>query len=196
MAQTSFFMVAAGLLIYFCWRTAVYLSYKFTLRRYGCQDPPRYHHKEPFMGLDYFLGFINAFKVGFLLQFSHELFEKLGNTYTVKSFGKKVFKTRDKEVSKAVHATYFENFGLQGLRYDTAVHLWGNGIIVVDGPHWKHGRALIKSSFDVVHLANMERLGKHTSTFLALLPEDDSTVDLAPLFKRLVRYKSAKAERS
>ena len=103
------------------------------------------------------------------------------------SFGNTIIKTIDPEVSKAVHSTFFDRFGLQGLRYDVAEHLWGNGIIVVDGSHWKHGRALIRGSFDVVHIANMERLKKHTNAFLELLPKHGSTVDLAPLFKRLVR---------
>ncbi|KAJ4351937.1 uncharacterized protein N0V89_007281 [Didymosphaeria variabile] len=143
-------------------------------------------HPNPFMGLDYFFGFINAFKGGYLLDFNKSGFDEYGKTLSVNSFGTRIFKTIDPEVSKAVHATYFANFGLQGLRYDTATHLWGNGIIVVDGPHWKHGRALMRPSFEVVHLANMERLRKHTDKFLNLVPNDGSTVDLAPLFKRLI----------
>jgi hypothetical protein len=186
MAQTSLFIVLSSLLLFAVWRAASILSYKETLRRNGCLEPSKYPHKEPFLGLDFFQNFMNAFKGAYLLDFNKSLFDRYGKTFTVNSFGTKVIKTIDPEVSKAVHATFFDNFGLQGLRYNTATHLWGNGIIVVDGSHWKHGRALIRSSFDVVHIANMERLRKHTDVFLDLLPKDGSTVNLAPLFKRLV----------
>jgi cytochrome P450 len=186
MTQPSLLLVASSLLLFALWRAASFLLYKSVLRRNGCQEAPTYPHKEPFLGLDFFISFMNAFKGGYLLDFNKSMFDKYGKTFTVNSFGTKVIKTVDPEVSKAVHATFFANFGLQGLRYDTAIHLWGNGIIVVDGPRWKHGRALIRSSFDVVHVANMERLRKHTDVFLDLLPVDGSTVDLAPLFKRLV----------
>jgi cytochrome P450 len=187
MAQISSIAFSFCVLLYVAWKTALLVGYKLALRRHDCKEVPRYRHKDPFMGLDYFLGFMNAFKGGYLLDFNESRFEEYGRTFTVNSFGTRMFKTIDPEVSKAVHATYSANFGLQGLRYDTATHLWGNGIIVVDGPHWKHGRALMRPSFEVVHLANMERLRKHTEAFLNLLPADGSTVNLAPLFKRLVR---------
>ncbi|PVH97974.1 hypothetical protein DM02DRAFT_657790 [Periconia macrospinosa] len=81
---------------------------------------------------------MNAFKGGYLLEINKSTFDEYGQTYMINSFGTKVFKTIDPQVSKAVHTTYFSNFGLQWLRYDTATHSWGNGIIVVGGPHWKH----------------------------------------------------------
>ena len=64
---------------------------------------------------------------------------------------------------------------------------WGNGIIVVDGPDWKHGRALIRSSFDIAHVANLGPLRKHVERFMGLLlRRDGGTVNLLPLRKRLV----------
>ncbi|KAF2440212.1 cytochrome P450 [Karstenula rhodostoma CBS 690.94] len=186
MAQTGPVVAALCVLLYVTWRTASLVRYKTQVRRHNCGEAPTYPHKDPFLGLDYFFAFMKAFKGGYLLDFNDSGFSEYGKTFTVNSFGTKVFKTIDPEVSKAVHATYFANFGLQGLRYNTATHLWGNGIIVVDGPHWKHGRALMKRSFEVVHLANMERLRKHTETFLNLLPADGSTVNLTPLFKRFI----------
>lgn len=186
MKHLVFISAVFFVLSYALWRLSRSIAYKITFRQHSCLEPPRYPHIDPFLGLDYFIKFMNAFKGGYLLDFTQACFKQHGKTFTVNSFGTKVFKTIDPEVSKAVHATHFVDFGLQGLRYDTATHLWGNGIIVVDGPHWKRGRALMKSSFDVVHLANVERLRQHTDTFLELLPSDASTVDLAPLFKRLV----------
>jgi cytochrome P450 len=186
MASIGIFIALCASLVLFP-RILLSLSYKIALRRHGCKEAPQYPHRDPVFGIDFFVKFMKAFQAGNFLDFNKTMFDQHGKTFTVKSFGTRVIKTIDPEVSKAVHATYFANFGLQPLRYDTAEHLWGNGIIVVDGPHWKHGRALIKSSFDVVHIANFDRLRKHTHVFMELIPRDGATVNLAPLFKRLVR---------
>ncbi|KAF2009398.1 cytochrome P450 [Aaosphaeria arxii CBS 175.79] len=145
-----------------------------------------YPHKDPLLGLDFFFKYMSAFKSGTFLDFNKTMYDTYGKTFKANSFGTTLIRTIDPQVSKAVHATYFQNFGLQGLRYETAKHLWGNGIIVVDGPHWQHGRSLIRSSFDIVHIANFARLEKHVQRMMELLPTDGSTIDLMPLFKRLI----------
>lgn len=160
--------------------------YKYHVNQNQCTEPPRYPHKDPVFGIDLFLRYMNAFKLGCFLDFSKQMFDRYGKTFKSNVFGTTTYRTIDPEVSKAIHATYASKFGLQPLRYEVAKHIWGNGIIVVDGERWKHGRALIRPSFEVVHLANFDRLSKHVDTFLALLPKDMSTVDLMPLFQRLV----------
>jgi hypothetical protein len=148
-------------------------SYRATSN--GCAEPPRYPHKDPVLGIDLFSQYMNAFKAENFLDFSKGMFDEFGRTFKANVVGKTTIRSIDPEVSKAV------------LRYGVATHLWGNGIIVVDGERWKHARALMRPSFEVVHLANFDRLRKHVDTFLNLLPEDGSTVDLMPLFLRLVR---------
>ena len=138
------------------------------------------------MGLDLFSRYMNAFKAGQFLDFNKEMYDKFGKTFQSNRFGTRIIRTIDPEVSKAVHATYASKFGLQPLRYEAAKNLWGNGIIVVDGEHWQHGRAMMRPSFEVVHLANFDRLRKFSEKFLSLLPRDGSSIDLMPLFKRLV----------
>ncbi|KAF2647518.1 cytochrome P450 [Lophiostoma macrostomum CBS 122681] len=186
MASFTFSIILCSCMLYATYKLATFIAYKATLRRHGCLEPPSYRHLEPVFGLDLFLGYMKAFKSGNFLDFNKKMFDQNGKTFQAKLFGKRIIRTIDPEVSKAVHATFATKFGLQPLRYKTAKHLWGNGIIVVDGEHWKHGRALMKPSFDVVHLANFERLKKHTKRFIALLPKDGETVDLMPLFKRLI----------
>jgi cytochrome P450 len=160
-------------------------SYRATSN--GCAEPPRYPHKDPVLGIDLFSQYMNAFKAENFLDFSKGMFDEFGRTFKANVMGKTTIRSIDPEVSKAVFATYASRFGLEPLRYGVATHLWGNGIIVVDGERWKHARALMRPSFEVVHLANFDRLRKHVDTFLNLLPEDGSTVDLMPLFLRLVR---------
>jgi hypothetical protein len=188
MAYFTGLLALVGLLSILCYKFALWLSYRSNIRRHGCTAPPQYAHKDPFFGLDHFVNTMNAFKNGHFLDYKTSQFAKYGKTFQTNNFGTILFETIDPEVSKAVHSTHSANFGLQPLRYETAKHLWGNGIVVVDGEEWKRGRALIRASFDVVHVANFQRLRRHTETLFALLPQDGSTVDLMPLFKRLVCF--------
>ena len=161
-------------------------TYYVAMSKNRCKEPVQYRHKDPILGLDLFLAYKNAFEKGKFLEISQRQFELYGKTFKAKSFGTTMIKTIDPEVSKAVHGTFFDNFGLQPLRYDTAKNLFGNGIIVVDGPAWAHARSMIRSSFEIVHIANFDFLSQHVDRFMELIPQDGSTVDLLPLFKRLV----------
>lgn len=158
----------------------------YRIRRNGCAEPPCYPHKDPFLGLDLFGKYMDAFKSETFLDFNKQMFDRYGRTFKSNVLGTTTYRSIDPELSKAVFTTYASKFGLEPMRYNVANHLWGNGIIVVDGERWKHARALMRPSFEVVHLANFERLEKHTATFMKLLPSDGTTVDIMPLFLRLV----------
>ena len=156
------------------------------MRKYNCREPPFYPHKDPVLGLDLFQTYKTAFETGDFLKTNQRHFENYGRTFKTNMFLSTVIKTADPEISKAFHATSFDKFGLQPLREHIARNFFGNGVISVDGPAWSHARALIRSSFDVVHIANFERLSRHVYQFMRLVPRDGNTIDLAPLFKRLV----------
>ena len=160
--------------------------YKAAIRRNQCEEPVWYPYKDPVFGLDLFTKKKTAFESDRFLKLQKSLFEANGKTFKAKSFGATVITTMDPEISKAVLSKSFDNFGMQPLRYEVAKNLWGNGIVVVDGPAWAHARALIRSSFEIVHIANFDRLVRHVDRFMDLIPRDGSTVDLLPLFKRLV----------
>ncbi|KAI1753271.1 hypothetical protein F4782DRAFT_497378 [Xylaria castorea] len=59
------------------------------------------------------------------------------------------------EITKHVHATYFDHFGVEKIR-SSIEYLWGDGIIVVEGEKWAARQKSIKPSFDVVHIVNLE----------------------------------------
>ena len=163
------------------------LAYRKLLRDSRCEEPPKYPHKDPILGLDLFLEIKKAFEDGRFLDTNKRHYDEFGKTFKTNAFGSTVIKTVDPEVSKLVFTTQFDKFGLQPLRYDTAKNLFGNGIIVVDGPQWAHARKMIRSSFEIVHISNFDNLRRHVDRFMGLLPQDGSTIDLLPLFKRLVR---------
>jgi hypothetical protein len=168
---------------------AVYrrVQYLISKRRHACHDPPKYPHKDPIWGLDLFFKTMNAFQNGNYLQTQTSLFEPYtSKTIKTHAFGTTIYRTYDPEVSKNFQSIFFKDFGIEPLRYHVAENLWGNGIVVSDGKKWADARSFIRSSFDVVHTANLDRLCHHVDKFMMLLPRDGSTVDLLPLFKRLV----------
>ena len=93
----------------------------------------------------------------------------------------------DPEITKLVHATYFDHFGVEGIR-SGAEYLWGDGITVVEGEKWAVRRKLIKPSFDVVRIGNLENrsLARHVEKLMEHIPRGGLEIDLILLFRRLV----------
>ncbi|KAF2812870.1 cytochrome P450 [Mytilinidion resinicola] len=158
-----------------------------TMRRHGCQEPPKYPHKDPFFGIDLLLLYTKSLESQTFLNLNQNLFASYGKTFRAKFLGASIIKTIDPHITKYVHATHFNQFGVENIRIKAAPHLWGDGITMVDGERWANRRALIKPSFDVVHISNLgnRSLETHVQRLMRLLPRDGSTVDLMPLFKRL-----------
>ncbi|KAI1817470.1 cytochrome P450 [Poronia punctata] len=163
-----------------------WLHNRSMMRRNGCADVPVYPHKDPFFGLDLFLLYKKAFEERDFLGLNQRLFEKYGKTYRAHPLGTPTIKTMNPEITKYVHATFFDHFGVEKIRSGIE-YLWGDGITVVDGDKWAARRKSIKPSFDVAHIANMENrsLASHVDKLMNLLPRDGSTIDLLPLFRRL-----------
>lgn len=168
-------------------RFITHVRYMLRKRQKGCTDPPSYVHRDPVLGADLFLRKMRALQSGTYLEAGSRLYESFSSkTFMSRSFGSTTYHTVDPEVVKGYQSTFFKDFGYEPLRFALAKNLWGNGIAVADGQHWTTARSIIRNSFDVVHTANMQRLEYHVGRFMELIPRDGSTVDLQPLFKRLV----------
>ncbi|CAG8948741.1 hypothetical protein HYFRA_00001862 [Hymenoscyphus fraxineus] len=167
-------------------KITTWLHYRAITQKHGCEEPPSYPHKDPIFGIDLFLQYKKALEDRKFLDLTWQLFEKHGKTYQVNRLGRRIVCTMNPEITKYVHATYFDHFGVEKIR-SGAEYLWGDGITVVEGEKWFVRRKLIKPSFDVVHIGNLENrsLGRHVDRLMELIPRDASTVDLMPLFKRL-----------
>ncbi|KAH7125253.1 cytochrome P450 [Dendryphion nanum] len=163
------------------------IYYEVLKHKNGHVDPPKYPHKDPIWGLDLFFKIMSAFQSGHYLTTNSTLFKAFpSKTFKSNSFGTTVYRTYDPEVSKQFQSVHFKDFGIGPLRYHVAENLWGNGIVVSDGQKWADARSFIRSSFDIVHTANIDRLSWHVDRFMELLPRTGETVDLLPLFKRLI----------
>lgn len=62
----------------------------------------------------------------------------------------------------------------------------GRGIFLEDGHAWKRSRDLIKPLFKRAELSDVEGFAKFVDRMFALIPRDGTTVDLQPLFQKLV----------
>lgn len=118
-------------------------------RKTGCQDPPKYSHKDPIFGLDLFLLYKKAFQERTFLDLNWCLFAKHGKTFQTHHLGVRGIKTMDPTLTKYVHATYFDHFSVANI-HSGIEYLRGDGITVVDGEKWAARRKLITPAFDVV----------------------------------------------
>jgi cytochrome P450 len=180
LSRTTFCLVLTVIAGHFLsTKVARWLSRRALIRKHGCKEPP-------VLPID--LAVINqkAAKEHKFLETTTRLFNKYGKTYKAIRSGRTIIRTCDPEVFKAVLSTHFENFGMQPIRYEDGKGFFGNGMLVTDGPQWKHSRALIRPVFDIAHVANFDRLSAHVERFMQLVPRDGTTIDLYPLLKRLV----------
>ena len=75
---------------------------------------------------------------------------------------------------------------MEPIRGGFAEKFIGKGVFMQDGQTWKRARALIRPTFNRAEIADLENFEIHVGRLLALIPRDERTVDLQPLFKRLV----------
>lgn len=62
-----------------------FISYSARSRRNGCKEPARFPHRNPILGLDYFMTVLKERKEGTSLAGQRDRFERLGHTYEVNS---------------------------------------------------------------------------------------------------------------
>lgn len=162
------------------------LRYIWSRRANGCQDPPKYPHRDPIWGLDLFFDQERAGKQGIWLPTSKRLFKENGKTYEVNLLGRRMIHTMNAENIQSAWATKYKDWGLQPLREGLAVPFFDKGINTTDGEYWQHSRSLIRPTFARTEVANFKSLEKHTDRFLARVPRDGSLIDLQALFSCLV----------
>ena len=157
------------------------------LQKLRCQNPPLYPQKVPYIGSDLSSVLDQARQDGVLASKLQQLFQTYGKTFQATIWGQKVLYTMEDANIQAVHTTEFRNFGAEPIRKTVNQGWMGDGIFVSDGAMWKHSRSLLKPMFSKGQYADLPSLDVHVNRLLALVPGDGVTVDLQPLFQRLVR---------
>ena len=149
------------------------------------EAPIKFPHKDPIFGLDLLLSINRSLKNQTFLSDAQMRFKKLGRTYqSAPLLGTTVVHTIEPKNIQTVYALSFEDFGLEPLRRNMAIQLWGRGILSTDGAFWHHSRALIRPTFNREQISSIELLRPHLDALLTFIPRDGSTIDLIPLLKR------------
>lgn len=78
------------------------------------------------------------------------------------------------------------SFVMSPLRNAIAEPLLGKGLLTRDGKVWQHARSTVVPIFAKAQSADLESLEIYLKQMIDFIPKDGTTVDLMPLFKRLV----------
>jgi cytochrome P450 len=157
------------------------------VRQYGCQPGSRYPNLDPFLGYDLFRILARATKEGRRTKLFADLHRRYGDTFQFQALLSKRISTISPKNFQAITTTNFSDFGVAPMRNGSILKLLGSGVFTRDGEAWKRARAIIRPTFNRAEIADLENFETHVARLLALIPRDGSTVDLQPLFKRLVR---------
>jgi cytochrome P450 len=182
---SSFYVIIALALIYPVYRLWNSLRYRLQARNAGCSLPSKYRHNDPILGLDLFLKRVESMKVGDTLALDQSLFDTYGKTVQTNVWGTKQYVTMDAKNIQTICATQVDKFGSAPMNNAPCKPFLGDGIITVDGAHWKHSRNLINPIFARAQIAELSTFGGHVRRMIEKIPKDGSTVDMQPLLKML-----------
>ena len=179
------FAIALGLLI--CSRVFTYVKLQKDIRKNGCSPPPKYPHKDPFLGLDMFFDDFKAMNRGNTASTERERFANYGKTFEANPWGERCIHTMDVANTQAVLSQLFDRFGVEPMRLHLGEPFIGKGVFSTDGAYWQQSRDLIKPMFARAQISDFTALDVHLNRMLDRIPTDGSTVDLQALLKLMVR---------
>ena len=156
-------------------------------RRHGCQQPARYHHRDPFLGLDGVWENFRAAKAKNYLPHIRRQYEKYGKTFSSRFLTLPVLNTIEPENIQTVLSTRFNDYEIGSRRRNAFCPLLENGILILEGRQWEHSRARLRPIFKKSQVGDLRRLEVHLQHLIQAIPCEGSTVDLATLFGRLAQ---------
>lgn len=146
------------------------------LRIHGAEPAPVHIGRDRILGRDHSWDVQAALKEHRFTDMLGEYFARSGSTHWVRLFHTWILQTRDPEIVKAMYATQDADWEIGGARKaSTAVALGRHSIFAINGPEWKHTRALMRPSFVRNQIADLECTDRHTENFLRRLPRDGSS---------------------
>ena len=154
-------------------------------RQHGCKDPPRYPHQGGSQGSDLAHIRMNAMKEGRLFKLYETQFELYGKTFEEIFNGQKLVNTIEPANIQQITALAFDDYCKNPGRLKAQAPFLGPSVFS-DGPLWKQTRPLVKSAFGRAEISDLDQLASFTDRFMALIPNDGSTIDMQPLLHRLV----------
>ena len=163
-----------------------YLIRLKTIRECGCQPPRSLPQTDPIFGLDTALRMFRSYREGQRSADFKDQHDALGNTFQSVALGKRRIFTIEPDNLRSILLTDFKDWGVQPLRLPPWGPLLGSGVMDTDGMFWKHSRDMVQPLFRKEQISDLASFDIHVTRMLDLMPEDGSTMDLQPLFARLI----------
>ena len=181
-------LLALGMLtcIYTYKKWSAHAAFRRAQLQHGCQNPPRYPHRDPIWGYDLYRLRKQATKAGHFYQLCDLHFKLHGKTFEELLFGTKVIHTMDPDNIRQVAVNSFQDWGKSSSGRRASTPVLGDGIFTQDGSAWKHSRDLIKPLFTRSELVDLRPLPAYTDRLLGLIPRDGRTTDVQPLLHKFV----------
>lgn len=152
---------------------------------HGCQPPPSVPSKDPILGLDIARQLSTAYKENRRSESFKEYHDAHGLTYQTVALRKTRIYTIEPDNLRAVFSN-IKDWGVQPLRLPPWNALLGKGVMDTDGTFWRHSRDMVQPLFKKEQISDLASFDIHVSNLIELIPRDGSTVDLQPLFARLL----------
>lgn len=178
------------LLVYVCLSFYRRYAYQRKMRREGCQPIPKYPHTDPFLGLDHRRVMLEGIKRGEVGATRAKIHAKCGHTYEYNVFGQRTVCTMNMDNIRTVVGPSSANFVKPPGSKQAAHPLLTDNLVALDGHEWKQSRSLVMPVLTKEQAVDLPALERHIQKLLKLIPRDGSTVDLQPLFQRLVSGQS------
>ncbi|OLN96597.1 Cytochrome P450 52A5 [Colletotrichum chlorophyti] len=157
-------------------------QYLLKMRAKSCAPAPSFPHKDPVLGSDWVRHSLAEQKTHTLLEFWETVFDKLGNTWWVKTPTTWVIMTAEPENLKAILASAWTDWPVTGPRRDALLPILGEeAIFTANGQEWHDARAMMRPTFVRNQIADLKCFERHVSNLMAKIPRDGSTVDLQAL---------------
>jgi cytochrome P450 len=172
------------ILQYFVRRLITRLRYEIGVYRHGCEHPPTLRPWDPIFNLDSIILNLKARAEHRVLKLDQKHFRKYGSTLQNPFFGRGSIQTTSVENFQAMMSTKGNNDFLAAR--DWAMKpMVGLGIIDTDGTAWAFHRSMAKTMFSRAQINDPSSFSVHFERMMQLLPKDNSTVDLRPIFDKM-----------
>ncbi|QWU87126.1 hypothetical protein CA3LBN_001391 [Candidozyma haemuli] len=160
------------------------LSYYVRYYKSGASSAP--HFNDHTFGFWFTREVLRRRKNGELPNLFLELYNKMkADTFSLRATGTRRICTRDPENIKAVLGTQFNDFSL-GLRHKQFWVVLGDGIFTLDGPGWKHSRAMLRPQFAREQVSHVMMLEPHVQQVIRRAKATNGNrFDLQTLFFKL-----------
>jgi cytochrome P450 len=159
---------------------------RYAIRANGCKPAPCLPQWDPIFGLDVAVQMFRSYSRGNRSAIFKKQHAAHGPTFQSTALGKVRIFTIDPVNLQSIFNTDFQSWGVQPLRLPVWDPLLGAGVMDTDGPHWKFSRDMVQPLFRREQISDLSSFAQYVDRLIGLVPRDGSTVDLQPLFARLI----------